>query len=87
LEAGLINQVFPQDQVRQKTLEYAKQIVKSATYAVSNIKLSIMNGKEMPLNAAIRYEGELQNLLFRSEDAQEGMSAFLEKRQPNWKGV
>ncbi|BCU80589.1 crotonase [Polycladomyces abyssicola] len=87
LEAGIINKVFPQNEVRQKTLEYAKKLVKSATYAVSNIKLSIMNGKEMPLNVAIRYEGELQNLLFRSEDAQEGLSAFLEKRQPNWKGV
>ncbi|MED0703136.1 enoyl-CoA hydratase/isomerase family protein, partial [Aeribacillus composti] len=49
--------------------------------------LSIMNGKEMPLNVAIRYEGELQNLLFRSEDAKEGLSAFLEKRKPNWKGI
>ncbi|MCG6795550.1 hypothetical protein JCR24_11380 [Geobacillus sp. YHL] len=46
-----------------------------------------MNRKEMPLNVAIRYEQEARNLLFRSEDAKEGMSAFLEKRQPNWKGV
>lgn len=86
LDIGLVNRVFPQEEVREKTLEYARKIVESATYAVSNIKLSIMNGKEMPLNVAIRYEGELQNLLFRSQDAQEGLSAFLEKRTPNWKG-
>ncbi|GCL73539.1 MULTISPECIES: enoyl-CoA hydratase/isomerase family protein [Paenibacillus] len=87
LEIGLVNDVFPQEQTREKVLEYARKIVNSASYAASNIKLSIMNGKEMPLNVAIRYEGELQNLLFRSEDAKEGLSAFLEKRQANWKGL
>ncbi|QNU36848.1 enoyl-CoA hydratase/isomerase family protein [Geobacillus sp. 44B] len=87
LEIGLVNKVFPQAETRERTLEYARKIVNSATYAVSNIKLAIMNGKEMPLNVAIRYEGELQNLLFRSEDAKEGLSAFLEKRKPNWKGI
>lgn len=86
LEIGLVNKVFPQAETRERTLEYAQKIVESATYAVSNIKLSIMNGKEMPLNVAIRYEGELQNLLFRSEDAQEGLSAFIEKRKAGWKG-
>lgn len=86
LEINLVDRVFPQEEVREKTLEYARNIVNSATYAASNIKLSIMNGKEMPLNVAIRYEGELQNLLFRSDDAQEGLSAFLEKREPRWTG-
>ncbi len=87
LDIGLVNRVFPQAETRERTREYARKLASSATYAVSNIKLAIMNGKEMPLNVAIRCEGELQNLLFRSEDAKEGMSAFLEKRQPNWKGV
>lgn len=87
LDIGLVNKVFPQAETRERTLEYARKIAESASYAVSNIKLSIMNGKEMPLNVAIRYEGELQNLLFRSEDAKEGLSAFLEKRKPNWKGI
>ena len=82
----LVDRIYPQDEIREKTLEYAKNIVNSATYAAGNIKLSIMNGKEMPLNAAIRYEGELQNLLFRSSDAQEGLQAFLEKRAPEWEG-
>lgn len=86
LDIGLVNKVFPQEETRKKTLEYARNIVDSATYAISNIKLSIMNGKEMPLNVAIRYEGELQNLLFRSEDAMEGLNSFLEKRPAQWKG-
>ena len=86
LDIQLVDRVFPQEEARAKTLEYAQKIANSATYAASNIKLSIMNGKEMPLNVAIRYEGELQNLLFRSHDAQEGLSAFIEKRQANWNG-
>ncbi|NSL50536.1 enoyl-CoA hydratase/isomerase family protein [Calidifontibacillus erzurumensis] len=86
LDIQLVDRVFPQEEIREKTLEYARNIASKATYAASNIKLSIMNGKEMPLNVAIRYEGELQNLLFRSKDAQEGLSAFLEKRKPNWIG-
>lgn len=87
LEVGLVNKVFPQEETRARTLEYARKIADGPSYAASNIKLSIMNGKEMPLNVAIRYEGELQNLLFRSEDAKEGLSAFLEKRPANWKGL
>ncbi|MED1468812.1 enoyl-CoA hydratase/isomerase family protein [Bacillus salipaludis] len=86
LQIQLIDRVFPQEETRDKTLEYARKVADSATYATSNIKLSIMNGKEMPLNVAIRYEGELQNLLFRSQDAKEGLSAFIEKRQPEWSG-
>ncbi|WP_100401015.1 enoyl-CoA hydratase/isomerase family protein [Bacillus sp. FJAT-44742] len=86
LDINLVDKVFPQDETRAKTLEYAEKVAGNATYAASNIKLSIMNGKEMPLNVAIRYEGELQNLLFRSEDAQEGLSSFLEKREANWSG-
>ncbi|SIS74535.1 MULTISPECIES: enoyl-CoA hydratase/isomerase family protein [Alicyclobacillus] len=87
LEIGLVDKVFPAEEVRERTFEYAHRLSTSASYAVSNIKLSIMNGKEMPLNVAIRYEGELQNLLFRSQDAKEGLSAFLEKRTPKFQGV
>ncbi|CAM3808978.1 enoyl-CoA hydratase/isomerase family protein [Alicyclobacillus pomorum] len=86
LDYGLVDKVYDASEIREKTFEYARKLVDSATYAVSNIKLSIMNGKEMPLNAAIRYEGELQNLLFRSQDAKEGLSAFLEKRPASFQG-
>lgn len=85
-EIKLVDRIYPQAEVREKTQAYAKKIAEGASYAASNIKLSIMNGKEMPLNVAIRYEGELQNLLFRSNDAQEGLQAFIEKRAAEWTG-
>lgn len=86
LDIGLVDRVYPQAEVAEKTREYAKKIANGPSYAAEKIKLSIMNGKEMPLNVAIRYEGELQNLLFRSDDAQEGLQAFLDKREPQWTG-
>ncbi|MDC3413980.1 enoyl-CoA hydratase/isomerase family protein [Aquibacillus sp. 3ASR75-11] len=82
----LVDRLYPQSEIREQTQAYAKKIANNASYAAGNIKLSIMNGKEMPLNVAIRYEGELQNLLFRSDDAQEGLQAFLDKRSPEWSG-
>ncbi|UOF89287.1 enoyl-CoA hydratase/isomerase family protein [Fodinisporobacter ferrooxydans] len=86
-ECGLVDRLYALDEVREQTFAYARKLVEGPTYAVSNIKLSIMNGKEMPLNVAVRYEGELQNLLFRSQDAKEGLSAFLEKRQAEFQGL
>ena len=86
LDIGLIDRMYPQAEVRKEAQKYAERIAGGASYAAEKIKLSIMNGKEMPLNAAIRYEAELQNLLFRSEDAQEGLSAFIEKRAADFQG-
>lgn len=87
LGLGLVDKVFLASEIREKTFEYAQKLVESATYAISNIKLSIMNGTEMPLNVAIRYEGELQNLLFRSQDAKAGIGSFLEKKSPSFQGI
>lgn len=86
LELGLVTKVLPPEEMRARTMEYAHKLAGGATRAVRNIKLAIINGIEMPLNAALRYEGELQNLLLGSEDAKEGLSAFVERRKPQWRG-
>jgi len=54
--------------------------------AVSLIKRSVMEGVEEPLTSGLALERELQNRLFITEDAKEGLAAFVEKRKPNFKG-
>ena len=50
------------------------------------IKIAVQEGMEMPLNGGLALERELQNRLFASEDAREGISAYVDKRKPAFKG-
>ncbi|MCS7275213.1 MAG: enoyl-CoA hydratase-related protein, partial [Candidatus Bipolaricaulota bacterium] len=69
-----------------KTMEYAQNLANGPTRAISLIKRSVQEGFEMPLAAALALERELQNRLFVTKDAQEGLGAFVEKRKPQFKG-
>ncbi len=53
--------------------------------AIGLIKRAVVSGSQMSLHEGLTLERELQNRLFASEDAQEGINAYLEKRKPNWK--
>ena len=67
---------------------YAKQICppNKASKAVGRIKRSVVTGSEIPFAEALGLERELQQLLFTSEDAKEGLAAYAEKRAANFKG-
>ena len=58
----------------------------SAPRAVGLIKQAVVQGTEVHLDAGFFMERELQNRLFITQDAQEGLAAFIEKRQPEFKG-
>jgi enoyl-CoA hydratase len=64
----------------------ARQIASKAPLAVAAIKQAINRGLNMPLADACMYEAALFGDITFSEDGKEGTSAFLEKRQPTWKG-
>lgn len=83
---GLINRVFPAEVYLEETLKIAAKIANRAPIAVQLAKEAINASFEMPLQASIAYERRLFNLLFATDDQREGMSAFVEKRPPNWKG-
>ena len=51
---------------------------------MGRIKRSVQSGLEIPFESALAVERELQQQLFQSEDAKEGLSAYVEKRKPNF---
>jgi enoyl-CoA hydratase len=86
LQIGLVNHVFPKETFAQEVAQYARTLAHGPSRAVSLIKRSVVEGIEMSLTAGLALERELQNRLFITEDAKEGLNAFAEKRKPNFKG-
>lgn len=86
LAIGLVNYVYPKESFAKDVHAYATALAHGPSRAVSLIKRSVEEGVEMPLVAGLALERELQNRLFITEDAKEGLTAFVEKRKPNFKG-
>ncbi len=88
LEIGLVSHVFEEENYFEKVLEYASQFVApaKASKAVGLIKRSVQTGLELPQVEALALERELLQQLFESEDAEEGLKAYSQKRQGQFKG-
>ena len=84
---GLVNEVLDGD-FRRAALTYAQKFVppNRAARAVGLIKRAVVSGLEVPFESGLTLERELQQQLFLSEDAKEGIMAYVEKRTPAWKG-
>lgn len=88
LELGLLNQIFETENFSSAVMDYARQFTtpnKAAT-SVGKIKRAVQTGSEIPFESALALERELQQQLFQSEDAREGLAAYVEKRKPQFKG-
>ena len=89
-EMDLINDVWDGslDEFRQDVLDYAGQFTLpyKATLAVGNIKRSVQSGPEMPFEYHLALERELQAALFNSDDAKEGIAAYVDRRTPRFEG-
>lgn len=85
---GIVHQVLDGDGFRERVLEYALEFVppRTASKAVGNIKRAVCSGLSMSLPEGLALERELQQQLFLSNDAKEGLDAHLEKREPDFKG-
>jgi enoyl-CoA hydratase len=88
LEYGLIHYIYERDTFWDDVLAYARQFCppNKASKAVGRIKRAVVTGSEVGFAEALGIERELQQLLFTSEDAKEGLAAYVEKRQPEFKG-
>jgi enoyl-CoA hydratase len=86
-ELGIVNDIFEREHFLENVLEYARQFCppNKASKAVGNIKRSIQTGWEIPMESALAVERELQALLFNSQDAKEGLAAYVEKRPAEFK--
>ncbi len=89
LQLGVINQIWEtatNAEFIEKIEKYAEQFCppNKAAKAVGRIKRSVQSGVEIPFESALAVERELQQQLFQSEDAKEGLAAYVEKRKPNF---
>ncbi|HET7276150.1 MAG TPA: enoyl-CoA hydratase-related protein [Longimicrobiaceae bacterium] len=82
LRIGLVDLVYPADDLRQKTLELAVQIARKSPIALEIAKKAIRSAQEIPLADGLARETEDFLTCFASEDKQEGIAAFMEKRDP-----
>jgi len=86
---GLVNDILPRATFWDDVMTYAKQFVppNKASKAVGHIKRAVCSGLEVPFESGLAIERELQQQLFQSGDAKEGISAYVEKRTPAFKGA
>ena len=90
-ELGLVNQLYDADtgeSFMEQVFSYARQFTlpDKAALAVGRIKRAVQTGAEIPFESALALERELQQQLFQSEDAKEGLDAYVNKRKPQFKG-
>lgn len=83
---GLVNLVVPPAELETKTLELANRIAEKSPIALRMAKEAVKIASRSPLDEGLRREVDLFALCFSSEDKDEGVRAFLEKRKPDFKG-
>jgi len=84
LDIGLVCKVTPAEELLDTAYDVAKKILKNATLAVAYTKACVQQSRELSLSAGLQYENTMFGLCFSTPDQKEGMSAFLEKRDPTF---
>jgi len=84
-EIGLINDHYPFSKLDDEVLKLAKKITSKSNLVVKIGKKAFYKQLEMPLNKAYKYASKMMTKNMMALDAKEGISAFLEKRNPHWK--
>jgi enoyl-CoA hydratase/carnithine racemase len=85
-DAGIVDEVVPATDLAARAHDRARSYTEGPSFAVGQIKLAAVQGFGRPLAEGLAIEREALIRLFKSEDAREGVSAFVEKRKPAYKG-
>ena len=83
---GLVDLVVDDEALAERTREIARALAELSPVALRLAKEAVRAALEMPLHAGLRHEADLFALAFASEDKEEGVRAFLEKRAPVFRG-
>jgi len=86
LRFGLVNHIYPAAELEEKTMALANKIAEKAPIALQLAKEAVKFASRSNLDEGLRREVDLFALCFATEDKEEGVSAFLEKRKPEFKG-
>ncbi len=86
LRIGLVNKVVPHDELASATKEFARKLLKSAPVAVALAKKGLQTFSRIELAQSLENERLAQAVCWNTEDREEGMKSFLEKREPVFKG-
>jgi len=84
-EIGLINDYYPNSELEEEVLKLARKIASKSNLTIKIGKKAFYKQLEMPISKAYKYTSEIMTKNAMELDAEEGISAFLEKRKPNWK--
>jgi enoyl-CoA hydratase/carnithine racemase len=84
---GIVNQVVPKSELLERAGELAASVVAQAPEAVATIKRIVREGADAALPTALSLEQDATARLIVSDDAREGIAAFVEKRQPRFGGT
>lgn len=86
LELQIVNKVVEHEKLLDEALAWAKRLAKQPVVAIQMAKLAINNGSNVDLESGLIMETVAFSTAFSSEDAKEGVTAFIEKRQPEFVG-
>lgn len=84
-KAGLVSKVYPADQLVSKAIELGEKISELSKIAVALAKEAVNAADDLSLERGLVFEKRLFHSTFATEDRKEGMTAFAEKRKPNFK--
>jgi len=86
-DMGLVSALFAPEEAEAKVREQAERLAVGPALAIAAIKRCVHEGGQLPLDEGLALEGQLVEQLFRSKDATEGLTAFVEKRNPEFVGA